>query len=53
MTTQQLHLFNALYLALLIVVSVLTRATARRIAGALVGGAVVGVACLGIIDFGE
>ena len=53
MTTQQLHLFNGLYLALLIVVAVLTRATARRIAGALVGGAVVGVVVVGIIALGE
>ena len=33
MTTQQLHLFNGLALVLLVVVSILTRATARRIAG--------------------
>lgn len=43
MTTQQLHLFNALYLVVLIVVALLTRATAQRIAGALAGGAAVGV----------
>jgi uncharacterized membrane protein len=53
MTTQQLHLFNALYLAILVVVAVLTRATARRIAGALAGGAAVGVVALGIIALGE
>src|SRR5262245_18144992 len=53
MTTQQLHLFNALYLVILVVVTVLTRATARRIAGALAGGASVGVVALGIIALGE
>jgi len=39
MTTQQLYLFNGLYLVILLVVAVLTRATALRIAGALAGGA--------------
>ena len=53
MTTQQLHLFNALYLVILVVVALLTRATARRIAGALAGGAAVGVVGLGIIVLGE
>jgi hypothetical protein len=53
MTTQQLHLFNAMYLVILIVVAVLTRATARRIAGALTGGVAVGVMALGIIALGE
>ena len=53
MTTEQLHLFNGLALVLLVVVGILTRATARRIAGALAGGAAAGVAVLGIIAFGE
>jgi hypothetical protein len=53
MTTQQLHLFNILYLIFLIVVAVLTRATARRIAGALAGAAIAGVAALGIVALGE
>jgi hypothetical protein len=53
MTTQQLHLFNGLYLAILVVVTILTRATARRLVGALAGGAVGGVAALGIIALGE
>ncbi len=53
MTTQQLHLFNSLYLVLLVVVAVLTRATARRIAGALAGGVAIGVVVLGIIALGE
>ena len=51
MTMQQLYVFNALYLVLFIVVAILTRATGRRIAGAVAGGAVSGVACLGIIQF--
>ena len=42
-----------LYLVILAVVTVLTRATPRRIAGAMVGGAVVGVALLGIVAIGE
>jgi hypothetical protein len=37
MTTQQLHIFNGLYFAALVVVALLTRATAWRIAGALAG----------------
>jgi hypothetical protein len=53
MTTQQLHLFNALYLAILVAVAVLTRATARRVAGALAGGAVAGLVALGDIALGE
>jgi hypothetical protein len=38
MTVQQFYLFNSLYLAVWLVIAVLTRATARRIAGALAGG---------------
>jgi hypothetical protein len=53
MTTLQLHLFNAIYLAVFIVVAVLTRAIARRIVGALAGGAAFGVIALGIIALGE
>jgi hypothetical protein len=53
MTTQQLHLFNCLYLVILGVVAVFTRATARRIAGAVAGAAAAGVVALGIIAFGE
>lgn len=53
MTTQQLHLFNAFYLVVLIVVAILTRATARRIAGALAGGAAIGPVGLGIVALGE
>jgi hypothetical protein len=53
MTTQQLHLFNGVYLVVLIVVIFLTRATARRVAGAGAGGLAFGVVALGIIAFGE
>jgi hypothetical protein len=53
MTTTQLHLFNGFYLALLIVVAFFTRATARRIAGALAGGAVFSVVALGAVALGE
>src|SRR5262245_32721322 len=53
MTTQQLHLFNGIGLAILIVVAVLRRSTALRLAGALAGGAAVGVVALGIIALGE
>jgi len=53
MTTQQLHLFNGVYLILLVVVAFLTRATARRITGALAGGLAVGVVGLAIIAVGE
>jgi uncharacterized membrane protein len=53
MTTQQLHLFNFIYLIITALVAVVTRATPRRIAGALAGGAAVGVVCLGIIALGE
>jgi hypothetical protein len=53
MTTQQLYLFGGIYLIVLVVVAVLTRAMPRRIAGALAGAAVGGVAALGIIALGE
>jgi len=53
MTTQQLYFFGCLYLVILAVVAVLTRARPRRIAGAMAGGAVVGVALLGIVAIGE
>ncbi len=53
MTEQQLHVFNCLYLVILAAVALLTRATPRRIAGALAGAAVAGLAALGIIRFGE
>ena len=53
MSAHQLHLFNCLYLIILVVVAFLTRATARRIAGALIGGAAFGVVALGTIALGE
>jgi len=53
MITRQLHLFNALYLVIFVAVALFTRATARRIAGAMAGGAVAGVVALGILAVGE
>ena len=53
MTAGQLHLFNALALGILIVVAFLTRATMRRIAGALAGGAAAGAVVLGSAALGE
>lgn len=53
MTTQQLHLFNGRYQVILLVVAVLTRATARRIVGALGGATAFGIVGLGIIALGE
>jgi uncharacterized membrane protein len=53
MTTLQLHLFNGIGLAVLVVVAFFTRPTARRIAGALAGGAAFGLVALGIIALGE
>lgn len=53
MTTQQIHLFNAMYLVVLVAVAVLTRATARRVAGALAGGAVAGLVAMGSVALGE
>jgi hypothetical protein len=53
MTTQQLHLFNCAYLAVLVVVVYVTRPTARRFAGALAGGATLGIVCLGAIALCE
>ena len=53
MTIQQIYLFTCLYLVLLAVFTVLTRATLRRMAGALAGAAAAGVAMLPIIAIGE
>jgi hypothetical protein len=49
MTTQQMLLMIGLYSVALAVVIYFTRATARRVVGALVGGAVVGLMALGAI----
>ena len=53
MTTQQLLVMSCLYLAALVVVAYSTRATPRRLAGALAGTGVAGVAALGVIALGE
>ena len=53
MTTQQILLMDFLYLAFLGAVIYLTRATARRIAGALAGGAAGALLALGAIVLGE
>src|ERR1043166_1421216 len=52
-TTSELHIFNAIYAVVLIVTAVLTRATWRRLVGALAGGLAIGVVALAIIAFGE
>jgi len=52
-TPQQLYLFNGLYLVILAAVAVLTRATPRRIGGALAGAGADGVVALGTIPLGE
>jgi hypothetical protein len=53
MTTRQLILITCLYLAELLIVTYFTRATARRIAGALAGGAAVGLFGMGAIVLGN
>jgi hypothetical protein len=53
MTITQLYLFNLLYLVLLTVVAFFTRATPRRILGALAGGLASGVVALGLIALWE
>ena len=53
MTIRQLYLFNALYLVLTTVVAIVTRATPRRIAGALAGAALCGPVGAGIIVVGQ
>ena len=53
MTVRQLYLFGCLYLVMLIATAVFTRATLRRIAGALAGAAMFGPAALGIVAAGE
>jgi hypothetical protein len=50
---RQLYSFTCLYLVLTAAVAVLTRATPRRIVGALAGAAVCGPAALGIVVFAE
>jgi hypothetical protein len=53
MTTLQLHLFNCIYLAISVIVAILTRATARRLFGALAGAAVGGLLAISGIALGE
>ena len=50
MTTQQIILWSCVYLVELVAVIYFTRATARRIVGALMGGAVAGLLTLGAIS---
>jgi hypothetical protein len=52
-TAQQLHLLNGLYLVVLVAVAILTRATARRLAGALAGAAAMYPGGLAIVALGE
>ena len=52
-TIGQLHIFNALYLILLVVVVIITRASMRRIIGALVGtfaAAAAGIAVIAVCE---
>ena len=52
-TIGQLHIFNALYLTLLVVVVIITRARMRRIVGALVGtfgAAAAGIAVIAVCE---
>src|SRR5690242_17953281 len=53
MSAQHLHQFNGLYLVVLVVVTVLTRATARRLAGALAGMIAMFPVGLAIVALGE
>jgi hypothetical protein len=53
MTRQQIILWACAYLIELVVVVYFTRATARRVVGALVGGAVAGLLALGAIALCE
>ena len=53
MTEHQLYGFDCLYLVVTAVVAVLTRATPRRIVGALAGAAVCGPVAFGIVALAE
>jgi hypothetical protein len=53
MTTGQLLLMTGFYLTVFVLVAYFTRATVRRIAGALAGGAVFGVVALLAVALGE
>src|SRR4030095_3413060 len=53
MTEQQLYFFSGLALAISAAAALLTRATPRRIAGAVAGAGAAGVALLAIVSLGE
>jgi hypothetical protein len=53
MTTQQLILMICFYLVALAAIAYFTRATLRRVAGALAGAAAVGLLALGMIALGQ
>ena len=53
MTTQQMLVMTCLYLPVLVAVAYFTRATVRRVVGALAGGAIVGVMALRVIALCE
>ena len=53
MTTAQLILMNGVYLVVLIAVVYLTRASIRRVAGALAAGVAIGLVALGSLALGE
>src|SRR5262249_5509404 len=53
LSAQQFHLLNGLYLVVLVVVAILTRGTARRLAGALAGAAAMYPVGLALIALGE
>ena len=53
MTTQQVLLFTGLYLIALVAVTYFTRATVRRVVGALVGGAAASLMALRVIALCE
>jgi hypothetical protein len=53
MTTQQIIIVTCLYLVALVAVIYFTRATSRRVVGALAGGAIVGFMGMGAIVLGN
>ena len=53
MTAQQIMLMTGAYALALVAVVYFTRATPRRVVGALAGGAIVGLMALGVIALGE
>lgn len=53
MTAEQLYLFNGLYLMAFVVLAFLTRATTRRMIGALAGGLAAGMIALLVVVLGE